>query len=424
MSAPLEFLDTRPDINVLESEYKRLLGFPAAYILEHRSRELADWARDWYAKHGRAWVYARETHFELGDASVRVNGTALSSKRLRDQLHEAEANRAVMTVVSAGRECEEKARELWLEDKPDEYFFLEVYGSAVVEHLVTHTGARLCAWAESRGAAILPHYSPGYSGWDVRDQRGLYDLVCGGLDDRFPQRIQVLDSGMLDPKKTLLAVFGCTNRLDKVRSLAGLVPCENCSFSPCQFRRVPFRESLPGLEDVARLQPNPRPVTDSAAAAAPLNLKASYTVNARALRKWSNERLRLRGLGDGGFEATFRYEGTTCSNLGRSILCDYRVTLGSRDTGYAVKGVSCEPAREDTGFAEMCEYLSNRDGLMMALAEETPLLGKPLDDVLAWARPYNPAACYCNAESRNHKWGLVLEVIHYTLAEREKQTAI
>jgi hypothetical protein len=424
MNAPLEFLDTQPDVDVLESEYKRLLGFPAAYILEDRSRELADWARDWYAKHGRPWIYARQMPFELGDANVRLNGTSLTSKRLRDQLHEADATEAVLTAISAGAECEEKARELWLEGKPDEYFFLEIYGSAVVEHLVTRAGARLCAWAESRGAAILPHYSPGYSGWDVRDQRGLFDAICHGPTQRFPREIRVLDSGMLQPKKALLAVFGCTNRLDKVRNLAALIPCENCSFSPCQFRRAPFRESLPGLEDVSRLQPNRAPMTNGAPASAPLNLKASYTVNARALRKWSSERLRLRALDDGGFEANFRYEGTTCSNLGRSILCDYRITLGSRETGYLVKDVFCVRAPEDTGFVHMCEYLSNGDALLSRMHEEKPLLGKPLDQLLAWTRPYSPAACYCNAESRNHKWGLVLEVIHYTLAEREKQTAL
>ena len=44
---------------------------------------------------------------------------------------------------------EKQARQ---EEKPDEYFFLETFGSAVVEHLITVAGARLCAWADVRGA--------------------------------------------------------------------------------------------------------------------------------------------------------------------------------------------------------------------------------------------------------------------------------
>jgi hypothetical protein len=48
-----EILDTQPDINVLEAEYNRLLGFPPQYAPEGRVRELADATRRWYAEHGR-----------------------------------------------------------------------------------------------------------------------------------------------------------------------------------------------------------------------------------------------------------------------------------------------------------------------------------------------------------------------------------
>jgi len=36
--------------------------------------------------------------------------------------------------------------------------------------------------------------------------------------------------------------------------------------------------------------------------------------------------------------------------------------------------------------------------------------------VIRWTRPSSPAGCYCEAESRQHKWGLVLETIHYALS--------
>jgi len=48
-----ELIDTHPDSSVQESEYKRLLGFPGDYVLEGRSRELADKTRQWYAQNGR-----------------------------------------------------------------------------------------------------------------------------------------------------------------------------------------------------------------------------------------------------------------------------------------------------------------------------------------------------------------------------------
>ena len=153
-------------------------------------------------------------------------------------------------------------QQLWREEKPDEYFFLEMYGSAVVEHLVAAAGARLCAWAEERGMAVLPHYSPGYPEWDIADQPRLLQLVHGAL----PCPIRALDSGMLSPKKTLLAVFGLTHQTTGLARLTDLVPCANCSLTPCQYRRA--------LTPAAKYQVN-------AKALAPLGRRAPFDGTAR-----------------------------------------------------------------------------------------------------------------------------------------------
>src|SRR5664279_1730823 len=130
----LELIDAQPLVGVDEAEYRRLLGYPARHVLEGRARELADWAREWYAKHGRPWVYARQTDgVEVTADALRIDGAAIISKRLHEQWVDARTSAAMLVAVSAGKECEEKSRELWQEGKPDEYFFLESYGSAVVE---------------------------------------------------------------------------------------------------------------------------------------------------------------------------------------------------------------------------------------------------------------------------------------------------
>jgi hypothetical protein len=157
----------------------------------------------------------------------------------------------MLVAVSAGRECEEKARQLWLEEKPDEYFFLEMYGSAVVEHLVTAAGARLCSWAEQQSMAVLPHYSPGYPEWDISDQRKLLELIRQG---NFREEIQALNTGMLRPKKSLLAVFGITRQVSRVRNLRELIPCERCSMQSCRYRRAPYTYPRNRIEDVRQLQ--------------------------------------------------------------------------------------------------------------------------------------------------------------------------
>lgn len=415
-----EFLDTQPQLNVQESEYARLLGYPRQHRAGERSRELAEWARRWYAEHGRPWIFARDAGgIEIAPGKISLSGAEFVSDRLHEQFVASAAHEAMLVAVSAGKECEEKARQCWQEGKPDEYFFLEMYGSAVVEHLVTHAAGRICAWADHHRMAVLPHYSPGYSGWPVSDQPKLFDIIRGNNGSPFPAELHVMETGMLRPKKSLLTVFGLTRHSEKVQPGSKLIPCENCSLPNCQYRRAPYRFFMPQPEVVSR---QPSDVAQSIAQFAPvgpvLDKLARYTVNARALKKWSQERLHLEIAGDGSIHARFRFEGTTCSNLGRLIEYDYHVRLQPRAQAYRIADVRCVPAHDDTGHTQQCEYLRDPTFFMGEIAAEKPLLNRPLNDVLSWKRPPNPAGCYCEAGSRQHKWGMVYEVIHFALAQK------
>ncbi len=166
----------------------------------------------------------------------------------------------MLVAVSAGPEIEQQAHRAWLQEKPDEYFFLEMYGSAVVEHLTTMTGARLCAWADGESIAVLPHYSPGYPDWDISEQQALHALIGA---DALPGALDVFESGMLRPKKSLLAVFGLTRFVDRVQRLSDLVPCENCSSRrvPVPTRAVRPRRAAAVERRAAAKQPERSPST-------------------------------------------------------------------------------------------------------------------------------------------------------------------
>jgi hypothetical protein len=216
-------------------------------------------------------------------------------------LREAAAESVVLVAVSAGEELEQEAHRRWKDEKPDEYFFLEIYGSAVVEHLVMMTGARLCAAADASGLAVLPHYSPGYPEWDIADQAPLFELIARDNGHSVPGRVNVLESGMLRPKKSLLAVFGLTRATDHVRKLTDLVPCQNCTLPGCEYRRAAYLrprrrsevESMRSGEDASSTEPS----------AASLERNATYSVNAKALRRWASERLSLMHNDDGTADA-------------------------------------------------------------------------------------------------------------------------
>ena len=79
----IELVDTLPDINVQPAEYKRLLGYPRERVLSGRARELADWARAWYAKLGKPWVYARQVGgVHVTNGSILIDGGLLTDSAI------------------------------------------------------------------------------------------------------------------------------------------------------------------------------------------------------------------------------------------------------------------------------------------------------------------------------------------------------
>jgi hypothetical protein len=389
-----------PDVvDVAEAEYRRLLGYPLDAQLSERACELAARTREWYARHGRPWIYAREAAtLDLASGAVEIEGVLFHSSRLRTALQQAEAHSVVLTAVSAGLEAEEEARRRWLDAKPDEYFFLEVYASSVVEHLIAVAGAHLCEWADGKGLAVLPHASPGYSQWNVAEQPALLRLFRRSGAVAFPGPLEALDSGALVPKKSQLAVFGITRAVDRTARLTDLIPCRQCALPNCQYRRTPY----------ARIRPAERP---------------RYSIPEKALRRWAAERLLLENRADGTIHARFRYDGVTCTNLGTPLAFDYEVTLGPDRHGFPIIQQQCMPAPGDSGYLSMCQYLADGAALMAAIEHEKPLAGRPLTEVLSWQRAGLGAGCYCEPASREHKWGLVLETIHYALVGQTSRSA-
>ncbi|MGH9590217.1 MAG: hypothetical protein ACRD25_07460 [Terracidiphilus sp.] len=414
---------TLPEVKVRRGEYVRLLGYPRGRMLEGRAEELARLAEDWYGVNGRPWLYSRQAaSFKISGDSTFIDGVPFTSRRLRQTLEEAKAESVAVVAVGAGREIEEEAVKRWEDEKPDEYFFLQIFGAAVVEELITLAGAKLCDWAEKRGMAVLPHYSPGYAEWDISEQPRLLEVIKQdeqrqgeqghGELEPFPFELEVLDSGMLRPRKALLAVFGLTSHTEQLRRLTELVPCENCSFSPCRYRRAPYRRNAQAKGE--RVQ----------AASAASESETKYSVNRKALERWSKERLSLSTSPDGSVDAVFRYDGTTCTNMGRPLTFLYMVKLGSRAQGYPIREQACAPAPGDSGYTYMCQYLENASGLMAAIDREKPLSGRRLEAVLDWRREATGAGCFCTSASRDHKWGLVLETIHYALNQPESANRV
>src|SRR5580704_13420477 len=95
----VEMAGTLDCVDVSTQEYTRLLGYPRGWVLEGRALELANWAREWYAKNGRPWFYARQAEcMEIGgadDDTILMDRVVFKSKRLRSALEQAGAHSAI-----------------------------------------------------------------------------------------------------------------------------------------------------------------------------------------------------------------------------------------------------------------------------------------------------------------------------------------
>jgi hypothetical protein len=412
---PVNLLDTSPKIDVPDTEYKRLLGLPPDYVLDGRVAELADWARSWFAEHGTPWFFARSVDsLEITRHVLRVDEVELKSAVLCERFKQAGAQNAVVVAASAGPAAEQEAARRWVAEQPDEYFFMETYAAAVVEHLMTVAAARLCDWADRQGLVMLSHYSPGYPGWNLADQHALATLLRkNGNSQRLP--IEVLSSGQLQPKKAQLALFGVAPRTGVNVRLAELIPCHSCSYSPCQYRRAPYRHTASCAGGAARIAPIAPAAETTLLIPTPLRREARYAINEKALERWAKTRLRVEPNEKGGIKAQFRYDGSTCTNAGRQLAFDYTVWLSSPGNGYRILRVTCGPAADDTGNEHTCSYLHNREKYKAGWESPPLIVGRPLDDVLGWDAPIQASGCLCNEADRNHKWRLVLETLHYWL---------
>ncbi|WP_221032679.1 hypothetical protein [Actomonas aquatica] len=398
-----ETLLTALTIDVPRAEYHRLLGYPPGHEPDERIHALTQQTVAWYATHGQPWIYLREASLDLSNDALHIDGTRFNSPKLLAHLRDAGATRVMLAAVGAGAAIATRSNALWQEGKPDEYFFAEVYGSAVVEHLVASLLGRICDLAEPAGLMAIPHYSPGYAGWDVSEQNRLHDLIRQNQTQPLPEPIEVLSSGMIRPKKTQFGIFGLIPRTPDALATPALKPCQRCAFEPCQYRRAPYQHAPVAIAEPKPVSPTPQ-----------------YTVARRALRKWADQRLRLDYHDNGTLTATFRFEGSTCSNMGHPLAFDYRIKLGPATDSHRILDTSCEPAPGDTGHTQQCAWLRDPEATQRRIAEPPPVVGQPLDAVLSWPRETRQSGCYCDATSRAHKWGLALETLHYALSETQQ----
>lgn len=218
---------------VSEERYAALLGYPPGTPPAGRAVALTRSSREWFDRNATPWACARTVRIaSLTPERVEVeSGPSFISTVLAGRLIEIDARRLVVAAVSAGPEVDEASARHWSEDRPDEAYFLDRFGAATAVHLGAWVGERLRNLAAGAGLGLGPGYSPGYDGWSLADQ-----VVVAECLPEAPGHLRVLESGMIEPKNSLIAVFGLGERLEAVEEQWRRHGCSWCSRAACGLR--------------------------------------------------------------------------------------------------------------------------------------------------------------------------------------------
>ncbi|MBX3427901.1 MAG: hypothetical protein KF688_19635 [Pirellulales bacterium] len=376
---------------------RRHLGVPSEAEWETRFDELLERTRRWYRANARPWaILRRRPVVRIDDPAIRLDAEhVLTSATLARSFSRGGVDEVVLFGATAGAEVDRRLADMWQAGRPDEAMFLNAWAIAVVEHQRAQAEQLVRSEAARQGRVALPRYCPGYPGWELADQAALFTAMCDGdaRDHHVP--IEVLPSGGLTPAKSTLAAFGVApatatgQTLDCVRDFAIQVD-----------------------RPTAAMQPPP-----------------AYAFPLKTLSLWRTKRLTITGGGSAGdsgrsVAAVFRFDGSTCTNMGVPLAFEYRVEL-QRELGgaYRIVGCDCAPAADRPGYQSMCRYLDAPRQYMDELAAYRPLVGSLLDEALAWNPPTSPAGCLCSQASQDHKWRAVFHTIHFALNGHEQPIA-
>ncbi len=185
------------------ADLRRFLRLPARRALDGSLAENANWARSWYAAHAWPWMCAMavKIHPEMR-RGLRIDGEWFDSPVLAEKF--ASPGDGAIAIASAGPEADREAAARLEAGEPDRHYFLECHAAAVAEALLGEICRRL--GPGSKGAGRWRQHGPGYSQWSIADTQRL--LTCALKAGRLPGPLRALDSGMLQPKKSHLVLFG------------------------------------------------------------------------------------------------------------------------------------------------------------------------------------------------------------------------
>ena len=135
-------------------------------------------------------------------------------------------------VCTIGEALERRVEDLLARRELPLAFMLDSAGWVAVEALADELGKWICNRLIAEGIKATPRLGPGYTGWDIWDQRVLFRALPAHTIG-----VRINDYCVMIPGKSLSFGMGLGPdvRVDQT------VKCRRCDLADCEYRLAPFR---------------------------------------------------------------------------------------------------------------------------------------------------------------------------------------
>jgi len=223
----MKILEKNINIKVSDERFFRRLGYPSNYDPPMHVEELMDWSKQWFAQNGNPWVGFVELEVRIKNDELFFNDVAIDSPKLLKRYKKHQVKKAILVASTAGNLADIKCKELWADDITDQSFFLDAYTASFAEALIAQAAESIKEWAQKKGLHALSRYSPGYTGWPLKEQQKLMQLT---KNQDFTNPIQINESSILSPQKSQMSVIGLYEG-EETREIEPA--CKSCSLLDC-----------------------------------------------------------------------------------------------------------------------------------------------------------------------------------------------
>jgi hypothetical protein len=175
--------------------------------------------------------YRIEKIDNVGRGFVSIEGgTIFKSPKLSRAL--IRSDEIVCFVATVGSAIDDQIVGLMAANHLSEAYVLDAMGSVAVENMVEQFYQGKEAKLAIRNKSVTLRFSPGYCDWPVTEQKKLF-----GLFDSESTGVKLLDSCLMEPRKSISGVFGLSHTVNPHPS-PPYNPCQECKKTDCIARRT------------------------------------------------------------------------------------------------------------------------------------------------------------------------------------------